>query len=90
MSGITIIGLIIICLTLVAIMLINKLIVVLFRWHAEMCNWYHNYEGVTLTNVLCFPIWIMLSIVVIILSMLGCYAVYAVAKDVRNWARRKS
>lgn len=61
---------------------VRKLLELLFELQAEMSEWMHDGDGITLAKVICLPLWAVLSLFVFGLMLLGLWSAYSVAKSV--------
>lgn len=77
-----ILGFIVMGCTWLVYRMVVKLAELLFDWQAQMSEWMHDRDGITLAKVICLPLWAALSLFVIGLTLLGLWSAYSVAKSV--------
>jgi hypothetical protein len=75
-------GFIVMGCTWLAISMLVKLVEFLFDKQAQMTEWMHDRDGITLAKVIWFPLWAALSLFVMGVTLAGAYAIYSLTKDV--------
>ena len=60
------------------------------RKHRRLQAWMNDGDGVTLRKIIWWPWYMFISFLALIMMVLFGWAAYSLAKDVRNWARRKN